>query len=222
LKNFAGKKENNDIPNGIFLSHAHIGHYTGLMYLGKEAANTKEVAVYAMPQMKSFLTKNGPWNQLVSDKNIAFQETQDRQTIRLSKSLKVTPFLVPHRDEYSETVGYLIEGPKKKALFIPDINKWNVWDTSIIAQIAKVDYAFIDATFYDGEELNNRDMDAIPHPFVVESLSLFEKLPLKEKNKIHFIHLNHTNPLLNVESPQFKFVGQQGFHIAQFGAVFNL
>ena len=40
-----------ELSNGIFLTHAHIGHYTGLMYLGKEAINAVEVPVYAMPRM---------------------------------------------------------------------------------------------------------------------------------------------------------------------------
>ena len=31
----------NEMVDAIFLTHAHIGHYTGLMYLGKEAANAK-------------------------------------------------------------------------------------------------------------------------------------------------------------------------------------
>ena len=56
-------------------------------------------------------------------------------TINLNKDLKVTPFLVPHRDEYSETVGYKIQGKQKSALFIPDINKWNTWERNIIEYI---------------------------------------------------------------------------------------
>ena len=116
-----------EIPNGIFLTHAHIGHYTGLMYLGKEAANTKEVPVYAMPKMKSFLEKNGPWGQLVTNKNIVLHPLDNNNVIALTPQLKVIPFTVPHRDEYSETVGYKIIGPNKTALFIPDIDKWEKW-----------------------------------------------------------------------------------------------
>ncbi len=211
-----------DIPDGVFLTHAHIGHYTGLMYFGKEATNAKKVPVYAMPKMRLFLEENGPWSQLLSNHNILFAPIQNKQEIVLSKRLKVRPFTVPHRDEYSETVGYQIAGPNKKALFIPDINKWSVWEASIVEAIAGVDYAFIDATFYDGEEINNRDISEIPHPFVVESLALFEKLSNAEKNKIFFIHFNHTNPLLNTNSPQHQEVIAQGFRVAQLGDVFSL
>ena len=58
------------MPNGIFLTHAHIGHYTGLMYLGKEAINANCIPVYTMPRMNDFLKRNGPWNQLVLLDNI--------------------------------------------------------------------------------------------------------------------------------------------------------
>jgi pyrroloquinoline quinone biosynthesis protein B len=130
--------------------------------------------------------------------------------------------LVPHRDEYSETVGYTIIGPNKKALFIPDIDKWEKWDESIIEQIKKVDYAFIDATFYDEKEINYRAVSEIPHPFVKESMAKFQDVEATEKSKIYFIHLNHTNPLLNPESYETKEVLEKGFKIARFGDVFEL
>lgn len=211
-----------DIPDGIFLTHAHIGHYTGLMYLGKEATNAKEAPVYTMPKMKSFLEKNGPWSQLVNDKNIAFNDLENKKEFVLTPNLKVLPFTVPHRDEYSETVGYKIIGTNKSALFIPDIDKWDKWKTDIVSEIEKVDYAFLDATFYDAKEINNRDISEIPHPFVIESMAFFEKLPPSEKKKIHFIHFNHTNPLLNEESLQSKEVLKKGFQIARTGRQFKL
>lgn len=211
-----------ETPTGIFVTHAHIGHYSGLMYLGKEALGTKEVPVYAMPRMKTFLETNGPWSQLVSQKNINLMPLADDSTIDLSKDIKVTPFTVPHRDEFSETVGYKIEGPNKTVLFIPDINKWAIWKRNIVEEIAKVDYAFIDATFFSGEEINSRNISEIPHPFVSESLELFKKLPISERNKIYFIHFNHTNPLLNPASKQSQLVIKQGFHISQFKDVIKL
>ncbi len=132
----------------------------------------------------------------------------------MSSQIKITPFIVPHRDEYSETVGYVISGKNKKALFIPDIDKWTKWDKQIINEIKKVDYALIDATFFDGDELKGRDISEIPHPFVIETMATFENLPDAEKNKIYFIHFNHTNPLLNIHSRQSKEVMKKGFHVA--------
>lgn len=206
--------EKSIITNGIFLTHAHIGHYTGLMYLGREALGAKNIPVYAMPKMKRFLETNGPWNQLVSLENIELKPIINDNNVRLTKYLNVEPFLVPHRDEFSETVGYKIYGPNKTVLFIPDIDKWTKWEKSIIEEIEKVDYAFIDATFYSGKEINNRDISEIPHPFVIESIELFKNLPKVEKSKIYFIHFNHTNPLLNTGSEAYIKVLAEGYKIA--------
>ncbi len=203
----------NEHPSGIFLTHAHIGHYTGLMHLGHEVMGASGIPVYTMPRMKSYLETNGPWKQLVDFENIALQQMTADSVVQLSENIKVTPFLVPHRDEYSETVGYRIEAENKSVLFIPDINKWDIWDRSIVEEIAKVDHAFLDATFYDSDELPGRDMSEIPHPFVEESIELFKNLPDSEKAKVHFIHFNHTNPLI-LDSPERKEVESLGFNVA--------
>lgn len=214
--------EEKEFVDAIFLTHAHIGHYAGLMFLGKEAANTNNIPVYTMPRMKEYLTNNGPWSQLVTRKNILLKGMEDSKTIHLSKELKVTPFLVPHRDEYSETVGYKISGPNKTALFIPDIDKWNKWEKDIIEEIKKIDYAFLDATFYSGKEINNRDITQIPHPFIIESLNKFKDLDETEKNKVIFIHFNHTNPVINPNSEEAKLVKSKGFKIGEIYDTFEL
>ncbi|MFM9944203.1 MAG: MBL fold metallo-hydrolase [Bacteroidia bacterium] len=221
LKNIS-KFQETETGDGIFITHAHIGHYSGLMYLGKEAMWAKNVPIYAMPRMKTFLENNGPWSQLVSQQNILLKPLKEDSTIQLSSNFKITPFTVPHRDEFSETLGYKIEGPNKTALFIPDINKWDIWQRSIIAEIAKVDYAFIDATFYDGEEITSRKISEIPHPFVIESMELFKNLSAKEKSKIYFIHFNHTNPLIDAKSKQYELVRKLGFGVARFGDVIKM
>jgi len=132
----------------------------------------------------------------------------------------VTPFLVPHRQEFSEVAGFRIEGPEKSALFIPDIDSWEYWDAAgvkIEDRIAEADFAFLDATFYSGDELPGRDMSKIPHPTVVHSMQRFSALDAAEKSKVHFIHMNHTNPLLNPNAPQRNTVTKAGFHIADEG-----
>ena len=210
------------LVDGIFLTHAHIGHYTGLMYLGKEGVSAREINVYVLSRMKNFLETNGPWEKLVQNKNIKLKDLSKRDTVFLDKNLKVLPIVVPHRDEYSETVGYKIIGETRSALFIPDIDKWDKWDVSIIQEISKVDYAFIDGTFYDGEEINHRDISEIPHPFIIESMNLLKNLSSKEKNKVYFIHLNHTNPALDEDSNAFKQIHENGFHVARINEVFSL
>ncbi|SEQ08428.1 MBL fold metallo-hydrolase [Neolewinella agarilytica] len=220
LKAYSQTEE--EMADGIFLTHAHIGHYTGLMYLGKEATNADQVPVYAMPRMRDYLSENGPWSQLVSTKNIKMLPLTADSTFQLTASIRITPFRVPHRDEYSETVGYRIDGPNKSALFIPDIDKWERWGRSIEEEIRSVDYAFLDATFYDAAELNTRDISLIPHPFVSESMERFSKLPGEERAKIQFIHFNHTNQLLKKESAGYLSVEKEGYGIADFGEIFDL
>jgi len=222
LLNKMGGFDPTDTPDGVFLTHGHIGHYTGLMYFGKEAMNAQEVPVYAMPRMTGFLTNHGPWSQLVIRKNIVLNPLKNDSALYLSNQISVKPLLVPHRDEYTETVGFQISGPNKSALFIPDIDKWDRWELSIDSLVERVDYAFLDATFYDGEEINSRDISEIPHPFIIESFAQFENMSEADKKKIHFIHFNHTNPVLNAESPQRTEISNRGFQFADYKLLIRL
>lgn len=201
---------------GVFLTHAHIGHYAGLMFFGHEAMGSNNIPVYAMPKMAEYLAKNGPWSQLVDYGNISLRGLQHNQALDVN-GITITPFLVPHRDEFSETVGYLIEGPSKTAVFIPDINKWSVWDTDIAELITQVDYALLDATFFDDGELPGRDMSKVPHPLVTETMQRLGALSTEQRGKVWFIHMNHTNPLLDADSQASKRVRAAGFNITSEG-----
>lgn len=214
--------ETPSLPNGIFITHAHIGHYTGLMYLGREAKGAASIPVYSMPRMSEYLRTNGPWSQLIDLENISIKEMNPGEPVILNDKLSITPFLVPHRDEYSETVGFRIDGPEKSALFIPDIDKWAKWEKNIFEELKSVDYAFIDGTFYDSSELPGRDMKEIPHPFITETMQLSDKLSIVNRNKIFFIHLNHSNPVLDPESQETKQLLERGYIVARKGMVFGL
>ncbi len=207
--------------DGIFLTHAHIGHYLGLAYLGQEAAGAKGVPVFALPRMTEFLTGNGPWGQLIALGNIALQPMEADTFAVLSDDFGVLPFLVPHRDEYSETAGFLLMTPDKRAIFVPDLDSWEEWEAAsgqtLAGLIGGVDYAFIDATFFDDGELPGRDMSAIPHPRVKAVMERLGALPAEERAKVHFIHYNHTNPIRDPASPQSQAVLAGGFNIARRG-----
>lgn len=205
---------------GIFLTHAHIGHYTGLMHLGREVMGAKSTVVNVMPKMESFLRSNGPWSQLVDLKNISLSRLIDSKKVYLNTRLSITPFKVPHRDEFSETVGYRIEGPSKSLVFIPDIDKWNKWQTDIKDIVENSDYSLLDGTFYDINELPGRDMSQIPHPFIVETMKIFKNSD--KKDSIFFIHLNHTNPALDNSSNEFQNIIDSGFNVTQRGNKLNL
>jgi pyrroloquinoline quinone biosynthesis protein B len=199
---------------GILLTHAHIGHYAGLLDLGREVMGARDVPVYGMPRMLDFLASNGPWEMLGRLRNIAAQTLADGTPARISDAITVTPFAVPHRDEYSETVGFVIAGPSKKVLYLPDIDKWERWSARIEDWIAEVDVAYLDGTFFSATELPGRSMAEVPHPFVEESLARFAGLPAKERAKIHFVHLNHTNPALDPASAASRRVRDAGMAVA--------
>ena len=201
--------------SGIFLTHAHMGHYLGLAYLGKEAISADRVPVYVMPRFKQFLETNGPWSQLVSEQNIALKTLTHNRPVVVA-GVQVKPLQVPHRDEYSETVGFLIDAGQR-ILYLPDIDKWRKWNVDLASMVQSVDLAFIDASFFGPGELPGRDMSLIPHPTVVESMDLLESLSPQDKGKVHFIHMNHTNPMLRPDSPERQSVLDRGFRIAQPG-----
>jgi pyrroloquinoline quinone biosynthesis protein B len=204
------------LPESIYITHAHIGHYTGLMYFGREALGAKDLMVRVLPRMSNFLQNNGPWSQLVDIKNIKIKEINFESSTNELDNITVTPVQVPHRDEYSETAGYIIEGKNKKALFIPDIDKWEKWDRDLSQLAREFDFLLIDATFYNSKEIN-RDISEIPHPIVTETIDLLSGLNIENRNKVYFIHMNHTNMMLDPNSELSKLVTSKGFNIARLG-----
>ncbi len=204
----------NFLPDGIFITHAHMGHYTGLLQFGREVMNTSAIPVYVLPQLKKFLETNGPWSQLVSLKNISIIGLAEEKSVTLPGNISVAAFRVPHRDEFSETAGFKITTPSQRYLFIPDIDKWSKWDKNIVEEVKSVDIAFLDATFFSADELPNRNISEVPHPLVTETIELFKSESLETKRKIHFIHFNHSSALL------YSFMKQQevkklGFSLAK-------
>lgn len=206
------------LPEGVFITHAHMGHYTGLMEFGREVMSTKNLKVYVLPKLRSFLEQNGPWSQLVKLNNINLITLEKDTPINIENN-KVMAFRVPHRDEFSETAGFKILTKTKNYLFIPDIDKWGKWTENIIEEVKKVDIAFLDATFNTNTELSNRAIAEVPHPLVSETIDLFQNEKTETKSRIFFIHFNHTNPLL-WDSAQQKLLLQKGFNLAEQGKIY--
>ena len=179
--------------SGILLTHAHVGHYAGLMFLGREALGARGVPVYATARMCRFLRENGPWSQLVALGNIELREVVPGTEVALSKHLRVTPFAVPHRDELSDTVGFRVRGPERTLIYVPDIDKWERWDRRIEDEVARADVALLDGTFLEASEIPGRTQADIPHPLVGETAA---RLPAALRSRVRLIHLNHTNRLL--------------------------
>jgi len=204
------------LPQGIFITHAHMGHYTGLMELGREAMGASNVPVHVLPRMCEYLKSNGPWSQLVELNNIKLIEEHFEEPATVTDSISITPFQVPHRDEYSETVGFKIETIGKNYLFIPDINKWEKWEKDLEKEVSLVDVAFVDATFWSITELPFRNIKTIPHPLVSETMTLLKDANKDLKGKVTFIHFNHSNKLMwDVDT--HRAILEMGFSVAEQG-----
>jgi pyrroloquinoline quinone biosynthesis protein B len=188
-------------PDGIFLTHAHIGHYTGLMYLGKETAATKGVPVYGTARMAEYLRTNGPWSLLVQDGHIDLRGLE--KPVELPGGVTVSAFTVPHRDEFTDTVGFRIQGPRATAIFIPDIDKWEKWGRDIRTEADTAEFVLLDGTFETLDELPHRDITKVRHPLMSETRERLKG----SKARLLFIHLNHSNPALRRGSPDVAHEG---------------
>jgi len=212
-------REGAPVLDGVLLTHAHMGHYLGLAHLGREVLGARGVPVFAMPRMRGFLEGNGPWSQLVSLKNIDLRTMEAGTAFALNERISVTPLRVPHRDEFSETVGFVVRGPTRAILWLPDIDKWEKWTTPIESVVAEVDVAYVDATFYSAAELPGRDLREIPHPTVEETMQRFASSPLR--SRIRLVHLNQSNPLLR-DASLIDTLRGHGFALAVEGEILAL
>lgn len=207
------------ILDGVFLSHAHVGHYLGLAWFGREIYGADHLPVHGSARMVDFLAKNAPWDLLVRLGHVELHRLEPGRAVELAPGLSIRPFPVPHRDEYTDTFGFEIRGPGRALLYIPDIDKWERWDDPswgpIEAALARVDVALLDATFFDAGELPGRSLAEIPHPFVVETIARFAKLPASERAKVVFTHLNHSNRAALPDSVERRAIEAAGMRVAR-------
>jgi pyrroloquinoline quinone biosynthesis protein B len=202
---------------GFILTHAHIGHYTGLIHLGREVMGTTGMPLFVTPTMATFLTSHGPWSQLVSLGNVALRPISPDRPVALTPNLRVTFVPVPHRAEFSDTVAILVEGPTQRLWYCPDIDRWQAWDRTLADVLSGVDIALLDGTFFSGDELPGRDMSVIPHPAVTETVALLAG----SSHSVGFIHLNHSNPLLH-DGLELSWLTERGHWVGRDGMAWTL
>jgi pyrroloquinoline quinone biosynthesis protein B len=210
--------------DGVLLTHAHIGHYLGLAHFGFEVLNTKDIPVWTSPRMAAFLKENGPWSQLVKLGNITLREFTPGTPFALEGSVSVTPIQVPHRDEFSDTMAFVIRGPKRTLFYVPDTDSWRTWTRPLpeVLKEEKVDIALLDATFYSADELPDRDVTKIKHPLVTDTINLLASLVEAGKLQVYFTHMNHSNPALDRGGAARKAIEARGFHVLDEGDEFEL
>jgi pyrroloquinoline quinone biosynthesis protein B len=201
--------------DGIFLTHAHIGHYVGLAQLGREGLGMQRTPVYCTPAMAEYLSTNGPWSLLVEEGRIYFPEVSVGRWFEVDEWLTVRMIRVPHRPEFSDTVGFVFRGPGSSLLYVPDIDRWETWQHSLIKVVGEVDAALLDGSFYSASEVPGRAIEDIPHPLVPHTMNLLEEA-VRAGARVIFTHFNNTNPVLD-EGDEAAQVWRRGFELAREG-----
>jgi pyrroloquinoline quinone biosynthesis protein B len=208
--------------DGVFLTHAHMGHYLGLAFLGYEALHTQKIPVWATPRMAGYLRANGPWSQLVSKEEIELRELADGATVELGEGVRVTAVRAPHRDEFADTIGFRISGPTRTVLYVPDTDSWVAWGDRLAAALEGVDVAIVDGTFFSGDELPGRDVGKIGHPLMKDTVERLGDRVAAGRLTVYFTHLNHSNPALEPASEASKYLREKGFRVLAEGEEFGL
>jgi pyrroloquinoline quinone biosynthesis protein B len=208
--------------DGIFLTHAHIGHYTGLAVLGKEGMGIRETPVYCTEAMAAFLASNQPWQLMVEQGRLDLRPLAIDRWHRIDEHLDVQLWKVPHRDEFADTVGFVFRGPSSSLLYLPDINAWRAWDRDVAEAVAGVDVALLDGTFWSMDELPGRSVEDIPHPLMTQTMDALQEVVDQDMSRVLLTHLNNSNPALDDGGPQQAEVARRGFEIAREGMRFPL
>jgi len=194
------------LPDAVLLTHAHIGHYAGLIFFGKEVASTRKLPVYCTQQMRIFLESNKPYSYLIKRGEIAITDLKCGEALTYDGALHITPVEVPHRNEDTETLAFMIKS-KRSLFYAPDFDRYT---EAIDRCVRDSDTSILDGCFWSREEILDRAFDEIPHPTMMESR---ERLRGYE-DRIIFTHINHTNPVLNRDGLHRAELEKQGFRIA--------
>lgn len=208
--------------DGIFLTHAHIGHYVGLALLGTEGLGIRDTPVYCTARMADFLAANAPWSLLVREGRIRPTPLAADAWHRVGERLEARLRAVPHRDELADTVALSFRGPSATLLYVPDINAWHLWERDLAREVEAVDVALLDASFWALDELPGRTVEEVPHPLVTQTMDLLQGVADRGASRVVLTHLNNSNPALLEDGPQAGEVARRGFEIAREGMRFAL
>lgn len=194
--------------DAVVLTHAHYGHLPGLLAFGRECVDADALPVYCTAELAGLLRENEPFARLVAAENVDLRPFDGPVTL---DGLSVQPVRVPHRDELGTgTRAFRIEG-ERRLFYAPDLDRWT---ESTVGEVQQADTALVDGTFFSDDELPRQA--AVPHPRIEASLT---RLPAGD---VRFLHCNHTNPVLDADSPQRAAVEDAGFAVAERGTELSL
>ncbi len=181
------RKDSANPVDGIFITHLHIGHYAGLLFLGRESCNASRVPVHASRLNCDFLKANKPFSHLVERNNIELREIGNGR-IPLNEDVAVESFPVRHRNEDGDTCGFVISGSKNRIVYLPDLDEW---DEVARNAVNGSSVAIVDGTYGTESEIPRRSDRSVRHPTIEETRSIFEN----SRTRLIFTHFNHTNAL---------------------------
>jgi len=212
----------------VLLTHAHFGHVDGLGLFGRETLNARNLNLLASSSMLSLIDDTPQWSLMVEQGVFTPVPVSTGHEQMLSDQVAILPVDVPHRAELSDMHAFVVRGPNRSLLFLPDHDRWD--DTlnhhgaaSIRAWLASlgVDVALVDGTFWSADELSSRTQHEVPHPPVSETLERLGSR-IDEDPEIVFIHMNHTNPIHRSDSEEYARVVSLGWSVGVQGMTFTL
>lgn len=217
LHDLAGVRGRGRQPvDAVLTTHAHLGHYLGLAWFGREVAGSREVPLHASPRFCAFLESQAPWKQLVALQQIAPRPFVVGEPFAPWSGLTITAIQVPHRDEFSDTMAFVLRGPSRTVLFVPDVDAWEKAPGLLDRLLDGVDVAYLDGTFYDGRELPDRNLAEIPHPLMTRTMERLADHARQRPGTLRFLHCNHSNPVLHDPALRAR-IEAAGFAIAEQG-----
>ncbi len=208
--------------DGIFLTHAHMGHYLGLAHLGREGLGVAPTPCYCSPSMADFLSSNGPWSLLIQEGRLELRPVEFGRWYEVDDQLVAMAVPVPHRAEFSDTVAWTFRGPSRSLLYLPDIDSWDEWNRDVVEVVQGVDVALLDGTFFSPDEVPGRNIEDIPHPLVPHTMDRLASVVPDGRTEVAFIHLNNTNPALDETSREVRQIESRGFSVTSEGQRFTL
>jgi pyrroloquinoline quinone biosynthesis protein B len=203
--------------DGIFLTHAHIGHYAGLAVLGNEGLGVRDTPVYCTERMAAYLAANQPWRFMVEQGRLEPRPLAVDRWHRVDEHLEAQLWRVPHRDELADTVAFVFRGSGGCVLYLPDINSWALWDRAVAEAVASVDVALLDGSFWSLDELPGRSVEDVPHPLVTQTMDALQDVVNRGAARVLLTHLNNSNPALDETGPERLEIERRGFELAREG-----
>jgi len=189
--------------DAVVLTHAHYGHLPGLLAFGRECVDADALSVHCTPELADLLRENEPFARLVAADNVDLRPFDGAVEF---DNLSVEPVRVPHRDELGTGTRAFRIGGERRLFYAPDLDRWT---DSTVEEVERADTALVDGTFFSDDELPRQA--EVPHPRIEASLT---RLPAGD---VRFLHCNHTNPVLDADSPERAAVEEAGFSGAERG-----